>query len=57
MFTPVHAQEYHPFEDLRGHEFCEIIKRELLHAVDYGSISPKEAERLHRNCLNAYANY
>ena len=56
MFAPVHAQESHPWEDLSGRDVCELIKRELLHAVDYGSITSRQAERLHRNCLRSYGH-
>ena len=57
MLTPAYAQESHPWEDLSGQEVCELIKRELLAAVDYGSITPSQAERLHRNCLDNYGRY
>ncbi len=30
---------------------CEEIKRELLHAVDYGSIAPADAEAIYNRCI------
>ena len=57
LLGPAHAQEYHPWEDMTGSEVCELIKRELMVAVDYGTITEFEAERVVKNCFRNFGNY
>ncbi len=35
---------------------CEEIKRELMHGVDYGSISAAEAEDIYNRCIQSFSN-
>ena len=35
---------------------CEEVKRELLHAVDYGQMDPADAEAIYNRCVKTFSN-